>query len=311
MDTEKFIPSQELDIENLTLLTLSDEELDNVSKYLEITRHLQEVHQLFSVFRYNLSSLLHTYELTNSDQIKRLKPYVEEFDDRTEVNALVINYISSGKTLVDSLDSCIAGSYSTDETPKKYQEIVSSIYDEWFSYRLLVRMRDFSQHGHLPVSIDNNTFCFDIAQIVATPHFNHNKSLQKQMDRFVEELLVTYDTQPHYAFSMAIAEYTASMAKIYYEFWIAIKSAFISYKKSVCELIQTNPECIIHEDKRYYGWVFYLIDKVLHCFNSNEDSFAWLKGYTDEAKHFYNSQNSELQIFKASIRMVKPQKRTN
>ena len=309
MDTEKIMPYQGFDINSVTIPDLNEEELNTISKYIEITRHVQEIHQLFAVFRYNLISVLSTYELSNSDKLIRRKSYLGDFDDRTEVNALIISYISAGKTLTDSLEACMLGTESVHDACREYKELLSKVYDESFSYRLLVRLRDYSQHGHLPVSIDNNMFCFDIAQIIETPHFNHNKSLKNEMKRFAEELLVRCSTQPHYVFSLAVAEYTAAMAKIYYEFWIRIKDAFSSLNDDFSRLIANHPEYIIHQNKNFNGWFFYQLDNTLHCFNTKEASSEMIKKYTDEAELFYDGQEKELQLFRSSIRMVKMEKK--
>jgi hypothetical protein len=304
MDTEKIMPYQGFDINNVTIPDLYEEELNTILKYIEITRYVQEIHQLFAVFCYNLLSILNTYELNNSDKLIRHKSFLGDFDDRTEINALIISYISAGKTLTDSLEACMLGAYSSNNAYREYKELLSKVYDKSFSYRLLVRLRDYSQHGHLPVSVDNNVFCFDIAQIIETPHFNHNKSLKDEMGNFTEELLVKRKTHPHYVFSLAVAEYTAVIAKIYYEFWIRIKGAFSSLNDDFSILIANHPEYIIHKDKKFNGWCFYQLNNTLHGFNTKEDSSKMIKQYTDEAELFYDNEEKELQSFRSYGSMV-------
>lgn len=152
MDTERMLPYQNFDIDDITLLDFTDDALQIIQTYVEVTRHTQEIHQLFELFRYNLRRLLSVYDLNNRDRIKRHEPYFEEFSDRIELNALVINYISAGKTLIDSLRSCIEHAYSENSsTSEKFSKFLSSVYDSCFSYRLLTRLRDFAQHGHLQI----------------------------------------------------------------------------------------------------------------------------------------------------------------
>ena len=309
MDTEKTLPYPDFDINDITLLDFTDDDLKIIHSYVEITRHVQEIHQLFELFQYNLKRLRSVYELNNRDCIKRHGPIFEEFSDRIELNALVINYISSGKTLIDSIQYCIKNSYSDDSTKyENFCRFLSSVYDGNFSYRLLTRLRDFAQHGHLPVSVIDNMMCFDIAQIVSTPHFNHNKTILQEMKDFNEELLVVQKTQPHYVFTLAIAEYTVSMLNVYQSFWIALKESFLIKEKDIRTLIEQVPECIVHENGKMNGFLFYLIGNNLHTFNTSEDSLVMLSHHLEEAKQIYELETNELNEFRKSIKFKKLEK---
>lgn len=309
MDTEKLLPYQGFDIDDITLLDFTDEALQEIQLYVEITRHVQEIHQLFELFQYNLKRLLSVYELNNGDRIKRNGPHFENFSDQIELNALVINYISSGKTLIDSMQSCIKSHYSKDSAKyDAFSKFLSSIYDECFSYRLLTRLRDFAQHGHLPVSLVGDRVCFDIGQIINTPHFNHNKSILKEMESFNDELLVVQRTQPCYAFTLAVAEYTVSMCNVYHQFWLSIQDVFCEKEKAIRTLIAQVPECIIHKNEALNGWLFYLLDSTLHTFNTAEDSLAMFAEKREEAKRIYELEAKELEAFRRSIRMIKLEK---
>ncbi len=306
MDTEKMLPYQDFDIDHITLLDFTDEALQVIQSYVEITRHVQEIHQLFELFQYNLKRLLNVYELNNGDRIKRHGPHLGDFSDRIELNALVINYISAGKTLIDSIESCIKSNYLEDRTKyDAFSKFLSSVYGGCFSYRLLTRLRDFAQHGHLPVSVVDDRVCFDIAQIINTPHFNHNKSILKEMKKFNDELLVVERTQPHHVFTLAVAEYTVSMCNVYHQFWLSIQDAFLEKEKEIRTLIEQVPECIIHKNDSLNGWLFYLLDSTLHTFNTAEDSLAMFAENREEAKRIYELEAKELEAFRRSIRMIK------
>ena len=305
MDTERLIPFQDFDLDSITLPDLSAEELRVTTEYVEITRHLQEISQLFSVFRYDLQSLLNVYDLNNKDELVRRKAYVDGFDDRTEINALVISYLSAGKTLTDSLKTCVEKSCSTlEEDRVGYQELLTRVYDGAFSYRLLVRLRDYAQHGHLPVSIVDNRLCFDLGQIINTPHFNHNKSLKGEMETFIEELLVKHETQPRYVFTLAMAEYTASMAEIYDGFWEKMERAFTFRAEAFQRLIGARPDDLEHKRENLKGFFFYLIENTLHCFNAMDDSFALFRQCQKAARAFLESQQLELRSLRSSLRLV-------
>ena len=310
MDTEIMLPYQDVELGAITLLNLTDEDLQIIRSYVEVTRHVQEIKQLFELFRYNLKRLLSTYELNVADTVKRHMPRFGSFSDRIELNALVINYISSGKTLIDSIQACMKVTYSEKSTEyTSFCKFLSSVYDDCFSYRLLTRLRDFAQHGHLPVSVNGTRMCFDIAQIINTPHFNHNKTILGEMEKFNEELLVVKKTQPHYVFTLAVAEYTVSMCNIYHKFWVAIQDAFLTTENKLRTLIEGKPECIVHNNDKMNGWLCYSIDGALHLFNTASDSLAMFSRYMGEAKRICELEEKELNELRKSIRIVKTEER--
>lgn len=306
MDTEIMLPYQDFDINDITLLDYTEKEMHIITSYIELSRHLQEINQLFEIFQYNLKRLLSIYELNNRDTVIRHVPYFEGFSDRIELNALLINYISSGKTLIDSIESCIKTTYSKASTEyTSFRQFLSSVYDNCFSYRLLTRLRDFAQHGHLPVSVIDNIICFDIAQITNTPHFKHNNTILTEMEKFNEQLLLIQKSQSHHVFTLAVAEYTTSMCNVYYRFWLAIYDAFLVKENKLYTLITENPQCIVHRNRNLNGWLFYLIDDTLHTFNTEIDSLSKLSQLTDEAKQIYELEERELNELRKSLRIIK------
>lgn len=58
MDTERIIPPSWIEDGDVIFLELDDDELKTVTDYIEITRHIQEIKQLFDVFRYDMGSTL-------------------------------------------------------------------------------------------------------------------------------------------------------------------------------------------------------------------------------------------------------------
>ena len=58
MDTETFLFAKNLDLDKLNIYQFNEDTQSVINSYVEITRHLQELGQLFHVFRFNLESLL-------------------------------------------------------------------------------------------------------------------------------------------------------------------------------------------------------------------------------------------------------------
>lgn len=175
MDTEQLFPADPQDLDGIAVVEGSPEELTVITSYVEITRAFQEIYQLFNLFRYHLNRLRTTYDLNTGDTINRLTPITEPFSDQIELNALFISYISAGKTLIDAIQTCVCENGSA-QTQESFRKFTSNLYDQSFSYRLLTRLRDFAQHGHLPISIHNYQMCFDFGQIAYTPPFSPQQS---------------------------------------------------------------------------------------------------------------------------------------
>lgn len=305
MGTEKMLPYDDFNIDNITLYDYNDKDLKRITSFVEITRYIEEIHQLFDIFQYNIRRLLSIYELNNHDKIKRHVPKFEDFSDSTELNALVISLISSGKTLVDAVQACVQSCYSKDSNEySEFCKILSKEYDNCFSYRFLTRLRDFSQHGHVPVSLDGETACFDIGQLISTPHFNHNKTILGEMERFCDELLIKEKVQPRHVFSIAIAEFSVSIFKIYYELWKAMGDSFYTSLSNINDLIKQYPKVIMHKDKKYDGLLFYQIGNGLHTFYASEISDKMYVQYLEEAKELKENQEKELERFRGRVKYI-------
>lgn len=300
MDTERIIPPSWIEDGDVIFLELDDDELKTVTDYIEIKRHIQEIKQLFDVFRYDMGAMLRVYNLNNSDAIDRNQPASKEYDDRIEINALLISFISAGKTLTDSLKVCIEKSNSQSD---EFAEFLSKIYDSSFYYRLLVRMRDYAQHGHLPISVVDNKFCFDISQILFTPHFNLNKAVKSEMYKIHQQL--SKQGQPaHQVCTLCVAEYTACIAEIYCTFYQYIQKDFLSCCRDMRALLKKSPEYTVQPNARYDGYLFYVAEEMGHAFDTDDDPIQMFNAFKDEAVRFYEDETRELKLLNESVRFI-------
>ena len=153
MSTEEYflIKNINVNMEKIKIPKYSKDEIDIIEKFIEFTRHLQEIDKLFYVFQMNLQDILLHYELYYDDRIIRKIDIENEEKDIIIINALVINYISSAKTFTESIEIFLTQNLGKEELNKFKNNCLSKIYDKKFSYRLLIRLRDYAQHGHLPV----------------------------------------------------------------------------------------------------------------------------------------------------------------
>ena len=304
MDTETFLSAKNLDLDKLNIYQFNEDTQSVINSYVEITRHLQELGQLFHVFRFNLESLLNSYTIYPSDLLERKAHFQSDHSDFIVINALTINLISSGRAVVDAIDSCMEISYGKDS--KEYQTFrvscQSKVYDDNFAYRFFYHLRNFSQHMHLPVSISNGLFNFDLWQILNTPHFNRKKEWEDELKDLNDRVFQKSDSVLHVSFCITMAQYMSGIAYVYHEFWKNIKNRLFDLKAYINQMIEDNPEMLEHEDVDFSGSLLYMIGTDdLHMFNPNDDSGKMFENHLQEAAAFYESEQKEYEIIMNSV----------
>ena len=106
--------------------------------------------------------------------------------EKIAINSNMISLLSSGKNLIDSIEGCIRYNCTEEEYKVFKRESISEEYDKCFSYRFMIRLRNYTQHNHIPISHHDNSICFDLMQIYNTPHYCFNKTLNKEISGFIE-----------------------------------------------------------------------------------------------------------------------------
>lgn len=302
MDTEKFYPIREFDFNNIAVADFSEKDIILVKEFIEITRWVQEIGQLFQVFSYHRENLQTTYDLNNLDTIIRRRTYLSEYGDLIEINALIGSLLSAGNTLVGSLIACDNAVLGKQDTRKTLEDYNSEVYDRSFAYKLLTRLRDFSQHGHLPVSINEDRFCFDISQIAKTPHYSHNKALRNEIDQIEGAFVKSIETQALLTFTLNVAEYALSVIDIYHSFWENLRSTYYAICNSIQELFDAHPEYVTHDNSDYEGFCFFQEsgDDYCHCFYVYADPIQVFAQMAEEAKGQYEEEKHACDYLKSS-----------
>lgn len=306
MDTETTVMQKDLDIDTneIDIPEMTDIEKGSIYFFIEITRYLQELEKLYRIYRYNLNILLGHYELYNDDTLVR--KFESKESDYVIINALVINLISSGKTLMESIEGfvkflnrCLEG-YDN----KFKEEQISKLYDKSFSYRFLLFLRNYSQHGHLPVSNDfNGSFCFDLNRILFTPHFNFSTLIENEIKTLIEQMHDEYDNYPKLMLTKNIMDFNYAIHKLYVEFLENIEEVFFASVESIDQLLEDKPNFIYNSDNRLNGLVFYKdIVGNIHCFNPNEKPKEMLINFKTEALVHLKKEEEEKKRFDQSIK---------
>lgn len=303
MNTEEtiFLKDTDINTENINIVKLDEGEKNCIKSYVEITRHIQEINQLFHVYKCNLENMLFFYKLNSNDILERNPNINPKESDNIMINALTINLISSGKILVDSIETFLQANTNQYKTFKI--NILNNIYDNCFYYRLLYYMRNFSQHGHIPVQVNENMKCsFDLEQILRVPHFRHKEEMKKEMERFKEEIYKKFENHPKIVFSLSIAEYNLCIFKIYMKFLESIEKDMMNFDNKIKQIIKKNPE-IIHKSKdSLNGYALYDIeDGNVHCFNPKDDFIAFFLAVKEEISNLFMDEEKKLENFRKGL----------
>lgn len=267
------------------LSVISDSEEKVFSDYVELTRHIIEIDKLFYVFRYNLANLLDQFIIYNNDLIERRNIQLTEDQYYFQINALTINLISSAKTLNESLEVCMKTFLSKEDFDSFKFRILSKPYDECFSYRFLLHMRNYSQHGHLPINIHEQRAYFDLDDILSMPHFDLNKQLKKEINELRIDIYNQFGNSPFVSYVYTVAKFNLIITEIYLDFLKEVKPILVKSNDKKNKLLSNNKFKLINPDGSVSDMIFYGFDgENYHCFNRNDNCLSMFADMKKEVK---------------------------
>lgn len=287
MDTENIVVcDEEINylLENINYVEGTAEELVFVTDYVEITRILQEIYQWYQIVKFNLNSLKSVSGTTNV----------------IAANSYVIGLLGTGKNLNELMKICMIQFYGEDskEYERFNEDYVKKEYDDSFSYRLLLRLRNFSQHCHIPISFQNDSFCFDLAQIYNTPHYNYNKTVREQAEKLMEDVKKKTKRNLTLALAPTVASYMCSLYKIFKSFLESIRFVLIEKETNLFNMIKEHPELIEHPNCPDYNDVFWYIiqefPEQLHAIITSEKPQELLSFWLNDVVDAYKEERKSL-----------------
>ena len=116
MDTERMFLTDEGF--SLTYEELLENDLEVARHFIEVTRHLQEIHYLFLIFINNIDKLQKEYVLMNNGDVFYRERAANDESDYISINSYIINIISAGRTLVESMECYINSNLNIDDEAK-------------------------------------------------------------------------------------------------------------------------------------------------------------------------------------------------
>ncbi|USK85714.1 hypothetical protein [Peribacillus asahii] len=107
-----------------------------------------------------------------------------------ETNRLLMNYLSMLRTYDDHISSSLSAKFS-DEVKEGFKKFLSQLYDDFFEYRFLSRLRNFAQHFKIPVtgyinSVDGNSIYMGKESLLTYRKWSGVKDEIEQMDEQID-----------------------------------------------------------------------------------------------------------------------------
>lgn len=280
----ELMPEEHILLENLEDLfenkidfsIITEDENKCFIDYCAINRQCVELRNLFYIFYFNVKNFFNCFEAEEFDKFVKTKHCPTNMNKYLCINALVGSCLGSGKTLYEALE--VSAKYFGESIHEEFKFKVSKIYDNSFSYKLLIRLRDYAQHGHLPVSVRDDFLSFNIDDIVNCPNFTINNTLKKQLINISEKIKSSTGEPPNLSFTMTFFPYILNLIKIHSMYMQQLFVRTLAKHKEVEEILEIKPEllnrCI--NDNKFY--VIYKDNDELHAFliddySGKENSF--------------------------------------
>ena len=288
MDTEKTYCIGKAPME-MVYNELESCDLASMELCVDHIRHLQEIHHLFLILMFQIEQIQRNYTFMSNGNVFCSQFPADKEDDYIAINAHIINITSAGKTMIESMNNFANLNYLSDENKHSYLAMVSEIYDTVFSYKLLIRLRDYSQHGHLPVSSEGNMYYFDFVNILGKPHFNLNKAVKNQMADAISTCKNLLDDTPRLSLTRTLAEFVATILRIYQNFWMFAECTVLETTEKIKDIVDKYPENIIHMPTTPSEWFVYKVtDGNADIINPSDDPNKMFVLFKDEAEKFCN-----------------------
>lgn len=219
-------------------------------RYTEINRFLEEIHDIFNMFYYNLQWFEDSFSITFMGEISFRKKFLSPQEIFIAANANLINIISAGKTLIDALDNFVTSpNFKPGSKQNNYSDYRRSIFASSFAYQFMYFLRNFSQHGHLPISYDASSrhYYFDLWRILETPHYDWKNKDRVIIERIKDEIMKKYAHTPSISIMITFAQYIKDIADLYEKFWCYIADELLQTMATLPDIIKKYPKNNLHD----------------------------------------------------------------
>lgn len=251
MNTRAYIPMDFLNVPGTQLEKLPWEHEQILRRYLSMSQHICELDELYSMMVFNLENMFEKFSLQFDDRIFAKRG---ETVDVIQINALLCNAVSAGRTLIESMEKFDEFYISKDKSFKK--NFISKAYDQYSEYKIVDFLRNYMQHGHIPIHYDEEKIYLDLSEILETTHLKMNKNLKRMLQKAKKDLL-----------EYGVADTRLCCVPLFYKYFLLIHRlyrAFYSYAEYTLmqigeekrKLLQDHPEYVRQVDEIAFAPVY-------------------------------------------------------
>ena len=265
-----------------------------LQNYLDMTYHVQELNQLYRMMLYNLEKIFQDYNLLFDD---RVYAYNGQPVDVIEINALIGNAISSARTLIESVEVFDKAYISAEGQFKK--AYISQAYDKWMSYRMVDFLRNYMQHGHVPISYDGNKIFLNLGEILDVNHMRINAGLRYQYEEIYSQLMAQGKAETRLNCVLPLYEYFLLVHKLYLDFWRYAEWSLTQIDKEARAVVEEHPEYVYTVQQYLFVPVYCDQSGLPHGFDLETDFLEALadnKAFAEEKYEDYKASNGNLLI---------------
>lgn len=291
MNSQSFIQLDPKNQEQVEFYDLPEAHFELFCKYMDTGRHLQEVQQLFGMMRFNLDQIYKQYDLRFNDCIYSLDGAPV---DMIQLNALICNAVSSARTLIESME--VFDKALIDSQEHFHKNYTAKVYDASYSYRIIDMLRNYMQHGHVPVSYDGERIFFNLSEILDVKHMNMNKKLVEKLDNIRTEIVESGSEARLTCVSM-LYEYFLDVYNLYSGFYSYIQWDMEKLASDVKTVLQEHPDYIKNTNGFPFVAVYADDNGIVHGFSSQDDfgiMFEQFKQKAESAFENYKRNNHHL-----------------
>lgn len=318
MDLEFFIDSRDLNFDYHSLPLAEGEDKDMLRRYMELTRLIQQIEQLFLLFIFNVDLFVQNYEIypdglivrknrasirikLNLDEENKHMIWSgrEEWNDYIAINAFINNVLSSGRNLTQVLEhgssffDKILGNGLAVDFKNRY---MSDIYDKSFAYSFLHEMRNFTQHTHTAVSLsDHERYCFDLNTILETPRYKMKSDIKTMLSDITAKFSEELDSYPYISIALPLAEYTYCVVYLSFQFMQEHEDIFLMEHRNFMKSFEEK-DLIYRSEDEFDGNAFYYDadENLLHTIHCSEDEKFYYKSVKECFEQRYLMEKEEV-----------------
>jgi len=276
MNTRTYVELDKKQKNKICFPELPEEHEALFRKYIEESRHLQEIIQLYQMMLFDLDDIFSYYKLNFDDTVV---PAGGEEINMIQLNALLGNAVSAARTLVESMEVFDKVYVSEEGNFKK--NYISRVYDDHFSYRLIDFLRNYMQHGHVPVSFDGERIFFQISEILDVSHMKINANLRSRLQDIEKELFEYGVMDTRLTVVPVLYQYFLLIHTLALEFFRFVKNNNLDHFSKVNQVLLEHPDYMADIEGEKFVGVYLDAGNRMHGFgvtdNVDRDLDNWIE----------------------------------